>query len=784
MRLIPPDPARASDIAEFTVLLNELRIWAGSPSYRTLAKKVGTMMRPPQALSQSTLGEVFKPGRRRLNLELVVAIVRTLGLAEADVARWRAACVRVHALAKIGGTVGVLRQLPAHLATFTGRDAELERLREAVLAHDGDAAPTVVISAIEGMGGVGKTQLAVRLAHLLVQEGRYADLQLFVNLRGFDGEAEPADPAEVLDMFLRALEVPAQQIPSGLDERAAMFRDRIHGRHAVVVLDNAADEEQVRHLIPASPTCLVLVTSRRSLIGLEDADLHVLGVFTPDEGIALLRRVAGADRVDAEPEAAAAIVEACGRLPLAVALAASRLRSRPTWTLAHLETRLRAAGTAALGVAQRGPRAVFDLSVQGLDPPERRLFTLLGLHPGPDFTATTAAALAGLTTAEAGSLLERLLDEHLLEQRTLDRFEFHDLLRAHAAEQAGADLSQAERGDALGQLIVWYMLTMDAAGRAMKPGRSFPGYDGAVPRLRALSFDSTATAASWCEQELANLVAVADHAVANDLPVLGWRLPLTVSTFLGVSANWREWERLHLRGLDHARRTGELVAQMKLSSGLGISAERLGDLAGAEGYLDETLILARQLGERRTEASVLSNLITMYARSDRPELGLAAAARAVEIGRELGDLYVERTALQNSSGCLLMLKRPAEARERLLEAVELYRALGDEVGLGLVMGNLGFTDAALGRYEEAEAAYGEYLELGRKSNDLHGQTEALSGLATVCKATGRMAEARSRYQEALVILDQMRSPEAVTLRERLASSDLTHASDDSSGLGT
>ncbi|GAA1953317.1 tetratricopeptide repeat protein [Catenulispora subtropica] len=778
MASTPPDPARAGDVAEFTVLLNELRVWAGNPSYRALAKKAGAVMRPPQNVSQSTLAEAFQPWRRRLSLDLVVAIVRALGLEEADVARWRAACVRVHAVAKSGGPVGVLRQLPAHLATFTGRDAELARLWDAVTAHDGDTAPTVVISAIEGMGGVGKTQLAVRVAHMLVQEGRYADLQLFVNLRGFDAEREPTDPSEVLDAFLRALEVPAQQIPAGLDERAAMFRDRVHGRHAVIVLDNAADEDQIRDLVPASPTCLVLVTSRRSLIGLEHADLHVLDVFTPAEGVALLRRVAGADRVDAEPEAAAAIVEACGRLPLAVALAASRLRSRPAWTLEHLESRLRAGGATALGAGDRGPRAVFDLSLQGLDPPERRLFTLLGLFPGPDFTAESAAALAGLAVAEAGRLLEELLDEHLLEQRTMDRFEFHDLLRAHAAERAAADLADGERDEAVHQLMTWYMLTMDAAGKAMKPGRAIPEYRGPEPRLKALAFASPAQAAEWCEQELTNLVAVTDHAAETGRPELGWRLPLTVSTYLGVRANWREWERLHLRALDCARATGNTRVQMKTLSGLGISAERLNDLEGAERYLDETLALARELGDRTSEAKILTILIATYSRTDRAQQGLAAADRAIAIGRELGDPYVERAALQNSSSCLLILKRPAEARDRLLEALELYQDPGDELTRGLVLGNIAFTEVALGRYEEAEAAYREYLRLSRNSQDQHGQTEALRGIASVRRAAGRMDEARSLYAEALVLLDRMGSPEAAKVRERLATPDLTHASDD------
>ncbi|MER5641290.1 hypothetical protein ABT095_30635 [Kitasatospora sp. NPDC002227] len=235
-----PDPGQAADLAEFIGQLGKLVVWAGAPSHRELARRVGPLLRPPQELSKSTISDAFVPTRRRLNLELVVGIVRALGLDEPVVGRWRDACVRLHAEARTGGPAGVFRQLPADLATFTGREAALRELLKAAEAPAGGQPRTVVLSAIEGMGGIGKTRLAVHAAHELVRRGRYRDLQLYVNLRGFDPGQQPADPAEVLDGFLRALEVPAQHIPAGLDARAAMFRDRMHSRRAIVLLDNAA----------------------------------------------------------------------------------------------------------------------------------------------------------------------------------------------------------------------------------------------------------------------------------------------------------------------------------------------------------------------------------------------------------------------------------------------------------------------------------------------------------------------------------------------------------------
>ncbi|GAB2736592.1 NB-ARC domain-containing protein [Kitasatospora kifunensis] len=346
----------------------------------------------------------------------------------------------MHGLAKTGDAAGVVGQLPTDLATFTGRQEELAQLiRAATHQRDNEAANTVVISAIEGMAGVGKTQLAIHTAHQLVRSGRFVDVQLHANLRGFDAELPPTDPSTVLEAFLRQLGVPVQQIPGSRDERAAMFRDRLRERHALILLDNAADENQVRDLIPAGPTCLVLITSRRSLTALDNATPYRLDVFTESESLALLARIAGHQRVAAEPEAAARIAEYCGHLPLAVSLAAARLRSRPAWSLRHLADKLRDGRLSAIRAGNRALRPVFHLSYQELDEPLRRVFRLLGHHPGPDTTPAQVAALADIPDDQAEDALEQLQDEHLLAQPTPGRYELHDLLRLLAVELAAVE---------------------------------------------------------------------------------------------------------------------------------------------------------------------------------------------------------------------------------------------------------------------------------------------------------------------------------------------------------
>jgi hypothetical protein len=327
------------------------------------------------------------------------------------------------------------RQLPHDLSDFTGREAELARLRDCL--PDVDTMRTaVVIAAIQGMAGVGKTRLAVHFAHQLVAAGRYADIQLYVDLHG-RATQPPDDPAAVLASFLTLLGVPIAQIPQGLDARAALYPERLHDTRALVILDNAADEDQVRPLLPACPASLVLITSRRTL-ALDGATSHALDVFTQSEAESLLARIARTQRVDADPAASRCVVDSCGRLPLAIGLAARRLQSRPLWRVADLAARLDEASDrlSELTAGSRQLRTVFDHSYEALPADVAVTFRLLALHPGEDFTADATAALVGSSPEAARRHLDHLVDEHLVMMSGPDRYRLHILLRDYAAEQA------------------------------------------------------------------------------------------------------------------------------------------------------------------------------------------------------------------------------------------------------------------------------------------------------------------------------------------------------------
>ncbi|MEV5720548.1 tetratricopeptide repeat protein [Amycolatopsis mediterranei] len=649
--------------------------------------------------------DAFKPGRRRLDIDLVVAIVRALGLDDAAVARWRAACVAAHANAKTGGPVGVFRQLPADLATFTGRTRELAQLMDAVA---GDGPRTVVVSAIEGMAGVGKTRLAVHAAHELARAGRYADVQLYVDLRGFDAEQAPADPAAVLDGFLRQLGVPAQRVPDRLDQRAAMFRDRMEGKNALVLLDNAADDRQVRDLIPASPTCLVLITSRRTLAALDGASFHPLDVFSRSEALDLLARIAGADRVAAEPSSAVQIVEACGYLPLAVSLAASRLRSRPAWRLADFAERIGDASLVSASIGRRSVRGVFDLSLAGLPGPLRRFFLTAGLFPGGDFTAQVAAALADVGVGAARRMLEQLQDEHLLQQNTPGRYSFHDLLRTYARELAAEEPSGGTDPGALSRLFDHYRYTAAVAMDLIEPATRERRPRVTPPDTEAQEFDGRAEALGWLQTERPNLLAVAACAAScgqaahvSQLSHITWR-------FLHDHGHHRDALELHTLAATVTRASGD---RRGLTSALrfgGLACERLGMLREALAAFEQALALCEDPGDR---AAVLEGL---------------------------GNVNV-------------LLCRYARAAGYFDQALTLWQSLGRTLGVGNNLGNLCIASFHLGRYSAAH----DYLLSALAIHQDHGypasQVQAHTWLGIVGERTGNHAEAAEHLDRALEI---------------------------------
>ncbi|WP_188317015.1 tetratricopeptide repeat protein [Solihabitans fulvus] len=766
-----PDPGRAADVAEFVGLLNELRAWAGGPSYRALARKVGPLMRPPQALSQSTLGEAFQPRRRRLSIDLVVAIVRALGLDDQTVDRWRQACVRVHVDVKAGGPVGVFHQLPAELATFTGRGVELARLLATTTAPSSCDATTVVISAIEGMAGVGKTQLAVRAAHTLVRSGRYAEVQLYVNLRGFDPERPPVDPSSVLDAFLRQLQVPAQQIPDGLDERAAMFRYCLSGRNALVLLDNAADEDQIRALIPSGPSCLVLITSRRTLTGLDGVSVHLLDVFAEGEAVALLARIVGADRVAAEPEVAEQIAELCGHLPLAVALAAARLRARPAWSLAVLAERLRSGGLEATAAGGRGLRRAFALSYDGLSLPVRRVFALLGVHPGPDATAASTAALAGISLAEADTVLEHLQDEHLVRQRTAGRYELHDLLRTFAAE-ATADQAADTAAAAISRVTSWYLLGADRAARALGTPIT-PVSVADIPGTPPPPFATREEALAWFDAERANLAAAVRAAADHRLPALAWKLAVSQQGYFLLRHHLDDWVSTYETALAAARAADDGQGQDRVLTGLGRVYRTLRRLAEAESCHRQVIELARR---RRVpdpstrEATALNNLATVLNDQNRFDQALAELGRALAICRDRDDGRLEGFVRGNIGIACHRSGRLLDGIENYRRAIEIHQRATNRHSEMIMWNNLGDAlrdhdpDAALDAFERS-------LALSEELQDIPYRGTAYLNIGDMMDRAGNTARARQSWTTALAFFEDIGHRLSIDTRKRLGGTD-------------
>ncbi|MYU05582.1 tetratricopeptide repeat protein [Streptomyces sp. SID8366] len=766
-----PDPSQATDLAEFVGLLGELRAWAGSPSYRTLAKRVGAAVRPARVVSPFTVTDVFKVGRRRLDLDLVVGIVRALGAEEPAVDLWRTACIKVHGLARTGGPVGVFGQLPTDLATFTGRQVELTRLIAAAAQdHDRAGANTVVISAVEGMAGVGKTQLAIHAAHILVRTGHFTDVQLYVNLRGFDPEFPPADPSAVLEAFLRQLGVAAQQIPESRDERAAMYRDRMRDRRAVVLLDNAATEDQVRDLIPAGPACLVLITSRRTLAGLDGATPHLIDTFTDTEALDLLTRIAGHDRVAAEPEAAARVIDYCDRLPLALALTAARLRSRPAWSLAELADRMRARRLEAISAGGRAIRPVFDASYQALPDKAQQVFRLIGLHPGPDFSAAATAALAGITADEVSEVLELLLDEHLLQQKRSGRYELHDLLRAYANEQADTIDPDQDRSAAVHRMLDHYVHTAHEAARLVERGRDSLDLPLPQPGVCLENFADHERALAWFATEQTVLLSAVGYATATGFDAHTWQLAHALATYLDRGGNWHDLAAVGNTAIDAADRLADPLGKAIAHAIVARARLRRGDYDDARHHLRHALELFGRIGDLAGRAGTYLELARVKAWQNPPAIaeGLTLARRARALYQSCGHKLGQAQTLTAIGWSHARLGDYAKALTCCRQALPVLEEFDDRERQAHAWDSIAYAHSHLGQHSQAVTCYKVALDLCRELGDRPLEADILSRFGDAHHAAHCPDAAHDAWQGALNILTQLDHPYANQIRGKLA----------------
>ena len=739
-----PDPAKAGSLTDLVERLRQLKVWAGDPSYETIKNRVNAAWtaagRPAGELTRkSTVAYCFQPGRRRLDTDLVLAVVEALHPDTGYVTAWR------QALRVVGGEIEAVSQvrvqdsLPPDLAGFTGRTVELDQLRHA--ARAGDA---VVISAIEGMAGVGKTQLAVHAGHLLHQQQPFERV-LFVNLRGFDPAQPPADPAAVLNGFLRLLGMPGQQIPHDLDARAAAYRHQLAGTRALVVLDNAATAEQVRPLLPATPGCVTVVTSRCSLADLHSATHLTVDVFTPGEALAFLTRAVPEVPVGADPYAAARIARRCGHLPLALGLVAGHIRNTSGWTLTDHADRLderrhdRRLDT--------GVEFALNLSYQHQPTPQRRLLRLAALHPGQDLDAYAAAALADTDLPTAQDHLHHLHRDHLLQQSTPGRYAFHDLVRVYATIRAADEDRPPERRTALTRLFDYYLATSATAMNTLHPHRR-----PAIPPVAAPTPDLTdpGTAREWLDTERPTLVAVAAHTASHGWPTHTTRLSRTLYRYLD-GGHHTDALTMHGHAYHAARHNGDPTGQAHALTDLGGADYRLGRYRPAAEHFQQALDLFRQTGDPAGQARALHNLSVIAMRSGQYRTATEQTAQALTLYRQTGDRPGEASALADLGDLDALLGRRRSAVEHYAQALTLCRQAGDRVGEADTLNSLGEVEMRSGQYGPAGDHLQQALTLHRQLGNHAGEAWTLDNLGTLHTHLDQPTQATEHHQHALTI---------------------------------
>ncbi|WP_426504548.1 AfsR/SARP family transcriptional regulator [Dactylosporangium sp. McL0621] len=667
-------------------------------------------------------------------------------------------------------------QLPAAPPTFVGRRSELAR---ALALHAGDvAAATVVISAIGGMAGVGKTTLAVHWAHQVVDQ--FSDGQLYVNLRGFSPEADVMRPEQALHGFLDALGVAPQSVPTGLDAQAALYRSLLSGRRMLVLLDNARDVEQVRPLLPGAGGCLAIVTSRNTMAGLvavEGAQSLTLDVWSAEQAGDFLGRRLGAGRVAAEPAAVDQIVSLCAGLPLALAIVAARAATKPAFPLGAIANELREAhgSLEAFSGTDAGinVRATFSWSYRTLSPAAARLFRLLGTHPGPDVGVPAAASLLGAPIRQVRPLLAELTTAHMLMQPSPGRYGFHELLGAYAAELAGTVDTASELDLAQRRSVEYYLRTAGRADRLLQPQRVPQQLDlgPAADDVIAEPFEDHRAALAWFTAERAVLTALIERTARDGRDVETEYLAWSLNTFLHRQGHWHDWVTARRHALTVTERGADRAAQARAHRDLGHALWQVGRLD--EARVQYTLAHAGFVGtDNFTEQGhVQRGLARTYMREGRYTEMVLHCELAGDLYRADGNDNGYAKALNEAGLGYAYAGDYGQALTNCTAALVLFERLGDRHGQAATLHSIGYAHHRLGDHRTAIGFFTRALQLCQEVGDRHGEAETLTNLGDACQAAADGTAAREHWTAAEAILVDLGHPDLDGLRAKLAAAE-------------
>ena len=672
---------------------------------------------------------------------------------------------------------GVPAQLPLAVPSFTGRRAELDALDR--LAPDGSVAPgkdarrpAVVVCVLSGSPGVGKTSLAVYWAHRVAQ--RFPDGQLHVNLRGFDPDGSVLDPADVLHGFLQALDVSPDRMPAGLEARAALYRSLLAGRRVLVVLDNARESAQVRPLLPGTPGCLAVVTSRQqltSLTAVEGAHPLFVDLMPVTEARDMMAGRLGEGRARAEPHAVEEIITRCARLPLALAIASARAAARPGFPLSELAAELRDARPGLDALAADDPasdvRAVFSWSYRALSADAAQLFRLLGEHPGPDITAPVAASLIGLPLPRARRLLADLASAHLLAEHARGRYAFHDLMRAYAREQSSRHDSDDQRHAASLRMLDHLLHTAHAGAvlLAANRGSLLLAPPAAGVAAEVLAGDEQALA--WLSAERQVLVAAVGQAARTGFDGHARQLAWTLTTILLRQGRWDEHVQVQQTALAAAERLSEPGAQAQPLYSLGLGYSRSGQFDKARPYLLRARELYACTGDQANQARACC--VLAWAAEERGDLheALALQEQALDLYRAAGNEMGQAELFNDMGWVQALLGDYPQALASCEKGLTMMEELGHQEGVAACLDSLGYIHRQLGSYPEATSFCQRAVDLYRELGDEFNQANTMVRLGDSLAEAGDSAAADRVWRQALAIYEAISHPEAEQARARL-----------------